>query len=514
MVFKPDCLNGSQGSPPTDRVFRCLVEKTSIAVALTSADGTILYASPSVAKLLGVESAELVGQSIFAFLHPDDVSHGKVMYQNLVRGPADAVKVELRYRHANGSYRVVEADATSLLRCPSTRGIVVNFRDITDRVQAVEALRQKEDRLDLALAVSRQGLYDFDAKTGSIVVSTKYARLLGFGEEELEASVAAWVERVHPDDREGILKASGRCFAGEVDSYYSELRVRTSSGQWIWISCAGKVVEWDPAGFPQRIVGTYVDITERRQVQDQLKQLQAELAHVGRMSTMGELATGLAHELNQPLASLKLYAQTCRDLLDSDASLAHLRQPLEDIATLSQQASEIIRRLRRFVRRRPASRSTASINRLVQEVADLTEFECRKHGVLVRLELAEGLPPAVVDSTQIQQVVLNVLRNAIQALEGQPADQRRITLRTIRTEEGMVLVAVHDTGPGVPDEMIAQIFEPFVTTKPDGMGVGLAISRNIIEDHGGQLWYSPGSPAGSVFQFTVPTQSTETPDGP
>lgn len=500
--------------PESDRFFRHLVENTSIAVALSSADGTILYASPALAELLGAEPTGLVGQNGFDFLHPDDVAHGRAMYERVAQGAVAAVKMQLRYRHADGSYRVAEADATSLLQCPSMQGIAVSFRDVTDCVRALEALRRKEDCLDLALAVSRQGLYDFDAKTGNIVVGTKYAQLLGFGEEELEASVEAWIDRVHPDDRDAILKTSARCCAGETDSYQSEIRVRVSSGQWIWIACAGKVVEWDATGLPQRIVGTYIDITEWRQVQDQLKQLQAELAHVGRLSTMGELATGLAHELNQPLASLKLYAQTCRDLLGSGASLDQLRQPLEDISNLAQQASEIIRRLRRFIRRRPPCRSTASINRLVQEVVDLTEFEWRKHDVVVRLELADGLPPVVVDSTQIQQVILNLLRNAIQALEGEPVEQRRITLRTIRFEENLVLVAVHDTGPGVPEEMAARVFEPFVTTKPDGMGVGLAISRNIVDDHGGQLWYSPNAPAGSVFQFTLPANSTESPNEP
>ncbi len=509
-----DRTERNPASPAADPFFKCLVENACIAVALSNTEGTILFASPSVAEMLGVGLSALIGRNVFEFLHPEDVAHGKAMYRNLVQGPQNTFKAELRYRHPDGSYHVVEMDAANCLQCPITQGIVLSFREITDRVRAVEALRQKEDHLDLALAVSRQGLYEFNAKTGCVAVSTKYARLLGFGDEELEASVAAWVERVHPDDREAILTASARCYSGEADSYQSELRVRSSSGKWIWISCAGKVVEWDAEGLPLRIVGTYSDITEQRQVQDQFKQLQSELAYVGRMSTMGELATGLAHELNQPLASLKLYAQTCRDLLDSDASLAHLRQPLEDIAALAQRTSEIIRRLRRFVRRRPACRSTANINRLIQEVADLTEFELRKHRVSLRMELTEGLPLVVVDSTQIQQVLLNLLRNAVQALENQPTNQRRILVRTTLRADRKILVAVHDTGPGVAEDMVTHIFEPFVTTKPDGMGVGLAISRSIVQDHEGQLWYSPGTPNGSVFQFTLPTLPPETPDEP
>ncbi len=162
-------------SPGADQFFECLVENASIAVALSSAEGTVLYASPSVAEMLGVSLAELVGRSAFEFLHPEDVAHGKAMYRNLVQGPLDTVKVELRYRYADGSYHVVEADATNRLQCPVTRGIVLSFREITDRVRAVEALRRR--RTTWRPAVSPQG--STSSPEGCGAVSTKYARRLG-----------------------------------------------------------------------------------------------------------------------------------------------------------------------------------------------------------------------------------------------------------------------------------------------------------------------------------------------
>ena len=250
------------------------------------------------------------------------------------------------------------------------------------------------------------------------------------------------------------------------------------------------------------------EIARRKQAHDQLQDLQSELTHVARVSMMGEMATGLAHELNQPLTALNAYAQTCSRLISSGATdIASLQEPLQDIVLQAERASEIIRRLRDFVRRKPPNRSTVDANGLVQEVAELVEHEARRSDVSIQLNLAERLPPVLADSIQIHQVVLNLVQNGIQALVASDAETRKIRIETATAESGMLLVAVHDSGPGIPEETAGRVFDAFFTTKPDGLGMGLSISRSIIEDHGGRLWFTPHPEGGALFRFTLPTNS-------
>ncbi|MFT3907769.1 MAG: PAS domain S-box protein [Steroidobacteraceae bacterium] len=268
---------------------------------------------------------------------------------------------------------------------------------------------------------------------------------------------------------------------------------------------------------PPRFVGFLHDLTMRRRqeqelraVGDAMRETQERLTHVARLSTLGELTTGLAHELNQPLTAITLYAQAAERLLRAaPADHEEVAAALQQIGSQALRAGAVIKRLRTLVKSRATQRERVAVNALVRELAVLTEADTRLNEVRVDLQLTDPLPDIEADPIQLQQVLINLVRNAIEALQGQSAATRRIEVRTGMDGPDHVAICVSDTGPGVPPDCVQRLFEAFFTTKPEGTGLGLAISRSLITDHGGQLTYQPNLPQGSVFQLSLPAHSGE-----
>ena len=246
---------------------------------------------------------------------------------------------------------------------------------------------------------------------------------------------------------------------------------------------------------------------ERNRVEQKARQHEAELAHMARLNIMGEMATGLAHELNQPLSAIVNYTHGCvRRLRQRGDSNAELLAVLEQVCTQAERAGEIIRRVRTFVRKQGPQRTRVDINALIREVASFIESDVNRDRIMLRFEPAEGLAPVIADKIQIEQVVLNLLRNAIDAMKSAASHRRELILRTEPRDNGTVEVSVSDSGIGIPADMVERVFEPFVSNKRDGMGMGLSISRSIIDTHGGRLWTEPRPGGGSVFRFTLPIE--------
>ena len=257
---------------------------------------------------------------------------------------------------------------------------------------------------------------------------------------------------------------------------------------------------------PPRFVGFIQDRTLQRRTGEEARRLQERLGHVSRLATVGETASGLAHELNQPLAAIANYAQACERLLARPgADLEEVREALREIASQAVRAGDIIRRLRGLAGPHRGPREPADINTLVTELSDLVKSDTDAHHVRYRLELTEGLPKVETHGTQIQQVILNLVHNAVEALRETPDKDRELIVRTSRSDDGDVELSVSDTGPGVSATLLPQLFEPFSTTKPDGTGLGLAISRTIIAQHRGTLSYRPNVPRGACFVLRLPS---------
>ena len=261
---------------------------------------------------------------------------------------------------------------------------------------------------------------------------------------------------------------------------------------------------------PPRFVGFVQDISFRRRAEQDTHRLQERLTHVSRLATVGEMSAGIAHELNQPLTAVANYSQACDRLLGlPDPDIDEIRGALRQITAQAVRAGDIIRRLRALARNDAMKRAPTDINQLVGELTDLIQLDAKTHDTQYKLELAARLPPANLDRAQVQQVILNLVRNAVEALSESSSGPRQIIVRTQLLPEGDLEIAVCDTGPGISPEIATRLFDPFCTTKPNGTGLGLAISRTIVKAHQGALEYRPNVPRGACFHVRLPLEKQD-----
>jgi two-component system sensor histidine kinase DctS/two-component system sensor kinase FixL len=270
------------------------------------------------------------------------------------------------------------------------------------------------------------------------------------------------------------------------------------------------VPEMAPNGTVETVLAINRDVTERIRAQEQTQTHLAQLAHVSRLSTIGSLVSEIAHEINQPLHAIVNYAQAGSNELkrlgiEPESDLAQWLKQISDQGT---RAAEIIRRSSRFARRSPIRRSEVDVNELIQECLQLEKLELRAHRVQLHCELAHPLPGVTVDTIQVQQVLVNLLRNAIEAMADTPESERHLLVRS-ECENGSVQISIRDQGKGIDDQQSARLFEPFFTTKEEGLGMGLAVSQAIVEAHAGRLWAEPNPDRGVTFYLTLPLGKEE-----
>ncbi len=488
----------------SERRFRTLIENSSDVVVVGGADGTVRYIGPSVRRVLGYVPDDLVGTGVMELVHPDDAARVRQGTEAVRRGEMTETSLRYRCRHKDGTWRWL--DSVCVRPPPTTDDwvLVVNSRDVTERVAAEEALRLSEERFALAAQAANEGLWDWDLGTGVVYLSPRAHELLDIPvtTNALEV-IKVWQERTHPDDREQLFGTYDAALTGNASHYAREYRVQLDGGDVRWLLSRSLFLR-DAAGRAVRCVGALSDVTTRRQAEETARQRQSELAHVLRVSTMGEMAAGLAHEINQPLAAIVNYARGgSRRLRAADSDPKHLEAALEEIAAEALRAGEIVRRLREFVRKEPLRREPVDVNSLVTDAVRLMRGGGADPSMGVELELLPMLPPVYADRLQLQQVVLNLARNGLEAMQAAGGGTARLRIRTALVGDA-VEVAVMDRGEGVPEGMRERVFEPFFTTKAVGLGMGLSISRSIIDAHGGQLRCTANDEHGATFSFTVP----------
>ncbi len=376
-------------------------------------------------------------------------------------------------------------------------------RQIAARVQTEIALRDSEERFRQLAEHIREVFWVYDiVQERLLYVSPAYAEIWGRAVQNFQERPLDWLEAVHPDDRARIQAAhAAKLESGRIDEEY---RIVRPDGAVRWIWDRGFPIR-DAAGHVYRIAGLAEDITARKLAEDQLRRQQVELAKMSRLSLAVELASNLAHELNQPLAAIVAYTQAGLTLLREDVTdPRELTGTLEEVVNQGLRAGGIIRHLRGLVQKHPAAQTEIDLNALIRAVVHYAQLELRQAGITVRLELTEPLPAILADDIQIQLAVLYLVRNAIEAMQAQSSEPRELLLRTAPLDAGSVLATVRDTGHGFSPEVAERLFQPFFTTKPGGMGLGLSVSRSLVESQGGQVWATPNPDRGASFHFTLP----------
>ena len=361
--------------------------------------------------------------------------------------------------------------------------------------------QENDDLFALAQQASGAGTWDIDLRSRISTFSPRSLEMLGHPPDRDPAMTAEeWAAHIFPGDAERVL-AEGRRATESRSDFSCEYRVVRPDGEVRWVRGLGRAI-LDDAGEPVRFVGLNFDVTDLKRSEDEFRRIQSELIHMSRVSAMGAMASTLAHELNQPLSSINNYLAGARKLLDGmgEENAGQLRPALVRASESAVKASEIIRRLREMTRRRSSEKRRIDLAMMVREAASLALVGAAEQGVATRFELAPGLD-VLADDVQIQQVIVNLVRNAIEAMADAP---RRELLIAASLAEQEVLVRIDDSGRGIAAEARESLFEPFVSGKPDGLGIGLSIARTIVEAHGGQLWAEHQDSGGTSMRFTLP----------
>jgi C4-dicarboxylate-specific signal transduction histidine kinase len=311
-------------------------------------------------------------------------------------------------------------------------------------------------------------------------------------------------QRTHPNDRARVQETIDRA-ARDGKDFDHEYRLLMPDGSVKHLYVVARAAK-DASGNIE-FFGAVTDVTATKRAEDALRQSQMQLAHVTRVTTLGELAASIAHEVNQPLAAIVTNGEVCLRWLDRDVpDLAEVRDSVGSIISNGRRASEIIQRLRALSRKTETQKVAVDINGAIREVIPLVQHEVLSHRVSLRLELAPTLPAVLGDRVQLQQVIINLIVNGMEAMTPVTDRPRELAVRSQLDDSGQVLVAVEDSGVGIDPESAKQLFNAFFTTKPSGMGMGLSICRSIIENHGGKLWASRNAGPGATFQFALQSQ--------
>ncbi|MEX2185746.1 MAG: PAS domain S-box protein [Pirellulales bacterium] len=481
-------------------------------------------------EITGYTLAEVNRHGWLPLLFPDSQSRPVMeSVRDRVRGGEDMRDEIVKVTRKDGERRTVQFSNTRLTGAEGEPLVLTFVHDMTEKERAVDALRLSEERYRGVVSAMAEGVLLVDDRRTVEACNASLCNILGIPESQIVGRDVLDLFSVARDESGRPFDETNCAIAISLREGVSRerriLQIPLPDGESRWLSANTRAI-FDHHGVPRAAIATVTDITRAKLTAERLRSQEQQLAHVSRVSTMGEFVAGIAHEINQPLHAIANFANACeRSLTDDDAGELQVKNALawtRHINTSVRQAGSVIRRLRDYFRRDAAPREPASLATTVRESLDLTQFLAKQHDVTIDLDLAKADEQLAIDRVQIQQVMVNLLRNAIEAVAPLPAERRRITVRAVRHKNDVEII-VADGGPGVPPERIARLFEPFFTTKADGMGMGLAISKTIVEAHGGEIWYQSHagggagngagngaeSGAGGEFHFTLANAMAE-----
>jgi PAS domain S-box-containing protein len=496
-----------------EQEIRLIVDTVPALITRYRPDGFMDFRNKNWREYTGLSQDNFEGRRWGSALHPDDEEMIERKWREHI-ATGEPFELEQRLRKADGEYRWHRVRRVPLRgeTGEAIKWYAIAF-DVDDRKRTDDALRNSQADLAkarhelqliidtipvLVLRHRADGIIDFVNEVGRVysgLTATKWTR---------RTSAAT-----HPDDVPG-LEAAWDVALATGESFESELRLRRADGEYRWFVTRrvplrrnGEVIAWYAA--------TY-DIEDRKRAERELieserrfREAQMELAHASRVVTMGQFTASIAHEVNQPIAGALLNAETAlRWLARQPPNLEQTRQSIDHIINAGKRAADIVGRIRDFSKKAPVRKQSLEVNEAILEIMRLTHAAMSDNGVLAKMQLSEGLPQVLADRVQLQQVILNLIMNAIEAMSEVRARPRELLISTREAESGSVLVAVSDSGPGLSPASLARLFEAFYTTKSSGLGLGLSICRSIVEAHDGQLWATPNEPHGAVFCMRLP----------
>jgi len=489
----------------SEKELRDVIETIPAVAWSALADGSNSFVNSRWTEFTGLSAEQTSGSGWHAAIHPDDIQrHIDRWRMCVVTG--EPLEIEVRMRRADGQYRAHLCRGVPLR---DERGGIVKWygvlTDIEDRKRAEEALKRSEFYLREAQKLTHTGSWAWRVSDRDAVhLSEEWYRVYGYNPSDGAPNWEKRLDLVHPDDRLTWKNTIERAIVKQTD-YDVTFRILLPGGIVKWIRTVGHPV-LTPTGDLVQFLGCSTDITDQKRAEqehEKLRQLEAELAHINRVSMLGEMAASLAHEIKQPIAAAITCANSCAEWLAHEPpNLDRARAAAARIDKYGNRAVEIMDRIRSFYKKSPPQRELVDVNGIVKEMLTLLKGEATRSSIAMRTDLSAELPKIMVDRVQLQQVFMNLMLNGIEAMENSGGE---LTVKS-ELQDGQLQFSVSDTGVGLPMETMDQIFSAFFTTKPQGSGMGLAISRTIVESHRGRLWGTANNGRGSTFYFTLPTE--------
>ena len=497
------------------QLVKTVTDNASSALYMVDPAGLGRFVNPALERITGYQAHELLGHVVHDKIHhtkPDGSYYpvhecpltGAVRNRETVRGDDLFVRKD-------STFFPVRYTASPIFRDGIPIGTVIEFQDLTEAKRAERALRDTEELKQRIIESSRDCIKVLDLDANLLFMSSGGQQLLEIDDIQPYLN-SCWIDFWQPEDRPKITAAIAAAKAGGIGKFQAFCPSAKGAPRW-WEVITTPICNAD--GQPEQLLSVSRDITEHKQAEaeareseQRYRQVQSDLTHVNRVATMGQLTASIAHEVGQPIAGVVSSGFAARRWLagetpNQDAALRAIERVISD----GTRAMDIIGRIRDMIKKGPPKRDNFDINKAIQDLIALAYAQAHQNGVSIKTEFADSLPLVHGDRVQLQQVILNLIINAIEAMSGLAEGAREVLVSTRQSDQNAILVAVQDSGPGLDLANADRVFEAFYTTKSSGMGMGLSISRSIIDDHGGRLWASANEPRGVIFQFTLPAHS-------
>ncbi|HEY7002478.1 MAG TPA: PAS domain-containing protein, partial [Candidatus Udaeobacter sp.] len=488
--------------------FRIVADAAPVLIWMSDVDRLCTFFNKPWLEFTGRSLEQELGNGWVEGVHPNDLQRCLKVYTEAFDARRPFI-MQYRLRRSDGEYRWFSDQGLARYDANGTfAGYIGSAIDVSELVNKDTALRESEERMRLAADAVNLGIWEWDLRKNEIWATDARRSLLGWSALG-KVTFEDFISGVHPEDRNRIRRTIDDAIDGGKD-YDSEYRLVLPDGAVRWIAMRGSV-HFDANGKPKRVLGISIDITARKQAELEAKQRHDDLSHLSRVALMGEMSASIAHEINQPLGAILSNAEAAELLLESEQPpLDEIRKILTDIRNDNLRASEIIRHLRLLARKRTTQIESLDVNDVVAEVVRLTEIEALRRNVSIRTEFAAVPATIFGDRVHLQQVLINLILNGMEAMAATPETERCLFVRTATNGERRVEISVTDCGEGIAAEKLPRLFDSFFTTKESGMGLGLAIARSIIDAHQGRIFAENNKDGGATFRFHLPIRDQVT----